>query len=785
MARGKRPIRGGKQAHRNSKFQKPKPKQKKGKFNLREASYVKDRDAKNAEIENRRRILAEQETKKRRHEYESSEEEEEEDSMRTLLSTFSNSSQKKSRIAIESESESEEQDDDDDEHEQIIDEGIEEELNSEAENSSDVEIKNEKIQQEVEDAGKSENEGGNGDEDAIIEIQTKEEDEEDEETSREDQGIIKDPFSLHLNHDLSDELHEILSSQTAPESQTITWPILGRLVSQIPKIPNYPSKSKTSKILEAKHFAIPGSIPSIISKIDWTKLYIKSQIQNNLTRANYLNIKDNLDSNPSALTPLQKELFSIINNYQDLMYPARTFSNENEIRFVYCLHVVNHLLKTRTKILHHNAKLSKSNKSSMGEVPDEYRDQGLVRPKILIIVPFRHSCLKIVEVLISILIGEEKGGSVMNKKRFLEDFGGSEIIMPKNNPKPEDYEQTFRGNTDDTFKIGISVTKKTLKLYSDFYSSDIIISSVLGLRMVVGAEGEEERDYDFLASIELLIMDQTELFFMQNWDHLLHVLDHLHLQPKKPHDTDFSRVRSWCVNGWSKYYRQTLIFSSLQLPEIHAVFNKKCQNYAGKVKVVNPCVPGTVCQVVVQLPQVFHKFKASSYAQAIEGRMEFFLSKILPEYKDSIMNHTMIFVPSYFDFVKLRNYFKKEEMSFVQICEYTKDGKVARARDMFFHSDANFLIYSERFHFFRRIRVKGIRHLIFFAPPTFPRFYSEMCNLMHEANQNPKAGTENNMTVTVLYCKYDAMQLAGIVGTERAGKMIGSDKSVHMLMTGD
>ncbi|XP_011312696.1 digestive organ expansion factor homolog [Fopius arisanus] len=774
MARGKRPVRGGKRDRRNSKFQKPKPKQKKGKFNLREASYVKDRDVKNAEIENRRKILQEQEAKKRRYESESSSEEE--NPMKTLLSSFANSSQKKNKIAIESESEDEEETSD------------KEDLNSERDDLSAEETEEGKIDEEREDGneGKSEEENEEAMADReMIEIEVKEEDEEDDETSREDQGMIKDPFALHLNHDLPDELYELLSSQNPVESQILTWPTLGKLIYQIPKISDPPPTPTSAKTLESKNIAKPGIIPSIISKVDWDKLYIKSQIHGNLTRANFPNIKDHLQTNPTPLTPLQKELLSIINNYQDLLYTERTFSNENEIKFVYCLHAVNHLLKTRTKILHHNAKLSKSSKSSMGEVPDEYRDQGLVRPKILIIVPFRRSCLEIVELLISILIGEEKGGSVANKKRFLEDFGGGEIVMPKKNPKPEDYEQTFRGNTDDTFKIGIAVTKKTLKLYSDFYSSDIIISSVLGMRMIVGAEGEEERDYDFLASIELLIMDQTELFFMQNWDHLIHVLDHLHLQPRKPHDTDFSRLRSWSVNGWSKYYRQTLIFSSIQLPEIQAVFNKKCLNYAGKVRVANSCTSGSVCQVAVQLPQVFHKFQASSYGQAIEARMEYFVSKILPEYKDSIMNHTLIFVPSYFDFVKLRNYLRKEELSFVQICEYTRDAKVARARDMFFHSDANFLLYSERFHFFRRIRVKGIRHIIFFAPPNFPGFYSEMCNLMHEANQNPKAGTESNMTVTVLYCKYDAMQLAGIVGTERTGKMIASEKDVHMLMTGD
>lgn len=53
------------------------------------------------------------------------------------------------------------------------------------------------------------------------------------------------------------------------------------------------------------------------------------------------------------------------------------------------------------------------------------------------------------------------------------------------------------------------------QLYVDFYSADIIIASPLGLRMIVGAEGQADRDYDFLASIELLVLDQAEIIFMQ------------------------------------------------------------------------------------------------------------------------------------------------------------------------------------------------------------------------------------------------------------------------------
>ncbi len=43
--------------------------------------------------------------------------------------------------------------------------------------------------------------------------------------------------------------------------------------------------------------------------------------------------------------------------------------------------------------------------------------------------------------------------------------------------------------------------------------------------------------------------------------------------------------------------------------------------------------------------------------------------QILPQARDSIMAGTMIFVPSYFDFVRIRNYFRKQDIEFAQICE--------------------------------------------------------------------------------------------------------------------
>ena len=70
--------------------------------------------------------------------------------------------------------------------------------------------------------------------------------------------------------------------------------------------------------------------------------------------------------------------------------------------------------------------------------------------------------------------------------------------------------------------------------------------------------------------------------------------------------------------------------------------------------------------------QVFHRFDAQSVAQSIDDRFDFFIKKIIPQYKDAVMNHVLIYIPSYFDYVRLRNYFRREGLNFVQICEYSK-----------------------------------------------------------------------------------------------------------------
>lgn len=83
--------------------------------------------------------------------------------------------------------------------------------------------------------------------------------------------------------------------------------------------------------------------------------------------------------------------------------------------------------------------------------------------QVIILVPFKNAAYRVVKTLIDILVPKE-AGQVVNKNRFEEDFTGGELVMPKKNPKPEDYELMFSGNTDDTFRVGMALTKKTLKV---------------------------------------------------------------------------------------------------------------------------------------------------------------------------------------------------------------------------------------------------------------------------------------------------------------------------------
>ncbi|GAN05080.1 DUF1253 domain-containing protein [Mucor ambiguus] len=499
-------------------------------------------------------------------------------------------------------------------------------------------------------------------------------------------------------------------------------------------------------------------------------VHVKQRIANCWPKANKEVIKKTV-----TFTPLQDHLFNQMNNYRDMVFCNRSLSNAKEIRNAYALHALNHITKTRDRVLRNNAKLTKAQKE--GNDAGEMRDQGFTRPKVLIILPFRNTVVDLVDTFIK-LSGTEQHE---NKNRFFEQFNLREEEAIDTS-KPADYLQNFQGNIDDHFRLGIKFAKKSMKIYSDFYNADVIIASPLGLRTLIGSEGDKKRDFDFLSSIELVILDQTNHFLMQNWEHIDHIFQHLNLIPTDGHGCDISRIKSWYLDGKAKYLRQTLVFADFLTPEFNALFNKYMKNVAGKLKIKRTYEEGSILDVIPQVQQSFTRIDAPSLKTINDVRYKYFIEKTLPTLRKSaiMQSHTLVFIPSYFDFVRVRNYFEDNKYSYEPCSEYASGPAITRSRAQFFHGRSNFLLYTERLHFFRRYNIRGTFHVVFYGLPEDPLYYTEIVNFLGLKFDEASAAEEATFSCTALFSKYDFLKLERIVGTERAKKMCTAQKNVFM-----
>ena len=142
--------------------------------------------------------------------------------------------------------------------------------------------------------------------------------------------------------------------------------------------------------------------------------------------------------------------------------------------------------------------------------------------------------------------------------------------------------------------------------------------------------------------------------------------------------------------------------------------------------------------------------------------------------------HTLVYVPSYFDYARLRDELLRQDVEFTQCNEYMDFSDVSRARSHFASGAVPLLLFSERFHYFRRDCVRGVRHIMFYGLPTLASVYAELLD-WREAGRAEAEATSCN----ALYCRYDVYPLSQIVGSGRAALLLAAARVTHVFTVCD
>lgn len=201
------------------------------------------------------------------------------------------------------------------------------------------------------------------------------------------------------------------------------------------------------------------------------------------------------------------------------------------------------------------------------EIPT-YQDQGFTRPKVLLLCPYRYYAYQFIDTMISLL---PRKMAIFGKGKFLEEF--SDDSGDADDEKQPKWKEFFPGNNDDCFRMGISISGKTFRMYTDFYNSDIVIASPLSLKQI-----EEKQGWDYLSSIEVCIVYGMDMIMMQNIDHLFGIVENCNKTISKDRNTDFSRLREYYLNDFQRYMRQTIFIGSILSSNLLGLFHRSCYN---------------------------------------------------------------------------------------------------------------------------------------------------------------------------------------------------------------
>ena len=106
---------------------------------------------------------------------------------------------------------------------------------------------------------------------------------------------------------------------------------------------------------------------------------------------------------------------------------------------------------------------------------------------------------------------------------------------------------------------------------------------------------------------------------------------------------------------------------------------------------------------------------------------------------------------------------------------YSEDKEANKYRREFgdANSETSYLVITERYYFYNRLRCSGAQRIIFYGLPDHCQYYVDVLNWM---------STQQQFECYTLYCKYDCLALERIVGTQRMVKMLTNVNDVQIFL---
>jgi U3 small nucleolar RNA-associated protein 25 len=126
-------------------------------------------------------------------------------------------------------------------------------------------------------------------------------------------------------------------------------------------------------------------------------------------------------------------------------------------------------------------------------------------------------------------------------------------------------------------------------------------------------------------------------------------------------------------------------------------------------------------------------------ANESEERFSFFKRSIWEKWeKNEQLDKVLVFCSSYFEFLKLRSFFQKEDASILGVSEYSEKSKIQSRVASFMSRKCAFLLFSERAYFFEKCLIKNMNHIVFYSLPENEYILTELLENLNKKQNVPK-----------------------------------------------